>query len=75
MMAQEQADDELRDDARRGAPPVRRTSPGEPFRRALLPEHLLARLWRAREGRSLRTVDGRRVKVLYAGRPAPGHGP
>ena len=41
----------------------------------LLPEHLLARLWRAKEGRSLRTVDGRRVKVLYAGRPAPGHGP
>ena len=43
--------------------------------RPLLPEHLLARLWRAKEGRSLRTVDGRRVKVLYAGRPAPGHGP
>ena len=42
---------------------------------ALLPEHLLARLWRAKEGRSLRTVDGRRVRVLYAGRPAPGHGP
>lgn len=42
---------------------------------ALLPEHLLARLWRAKEGRSLRTVDGRRIKVLYAGRPAPGHGP
>lgn len=41
----------------------------------LLPEHLLARLWRAKEGRSLQTVDGRRVKVLYAGRPAPGHGP
>ena len=41
----------------------------------LLPERLLARLWRAKEGRSLRTVDGRRVKVLYAGRPAPGHGP
>lgn len=43
--------------------------------RPLLPEHLLARLWRAREGRSLRTVDGKRLKVLYAGRPAPGHGP
>ena len=42
---------------------------------ALLPERLLAKLWRAKEGRSLRTVDGRRVKVLYAGRPAPGHGP
>ena len=41
----------------------------------LLPERLLARLWRAKEGRSLRTVDGRRVSVLYAGRPAPGHGP
>ena len=41
----------------------------------LLPERLLARLWRAKEGRSLRTVDGRRVQVLYTGRPAPGHGP
>lgn len=41
----------------------------------LLPERLLAKLWRAREGRALRTVDGRRVRVLYAGRPAPGHGP
>lgn len=41
----------------------------------LLPERLLARLWRAKEGRTLRTVDGRHVKVLYAGRPAPGHGP
>ena len=49
-------------------PRARRTAP-------LLPEHLLARLWRAKEGRSLRTVDGRHVKVLYAGRPAPGHGP
>ncbi len=44
-------------------------------RRPLLPEHLLAKLWRAREGRALRTVDGRRVRVLYAGRPAPGRGP
>ncbi len=43
--------------------------------RPLLPEHLLARLWRAKEGRSLRTVDGKHLKVLYAGRPAPGHGP
>ena len=42
---------------------------------ALLPERLLARLWRAKEGRSLHTVDGKRLKVLYAGRPAPGHGP
>ena len=54
-------------------------SPGKPRRRGgkppLLPEHLLAKLWRAREGRSLRTVDGRKVTVVYAGRPAPGHGP
>ena len=41
----------------------------------LLPERLLAKLWRAREGRALRTVDGRRVRVVYAGRQAPGHGP
>ena len=41
----------------------------------LLPERLLARLWQAREGRALRTVDGKRIRVLYAGRPAPGHGP
>ena len=54
-------------------------SPNKPRRRGgkppLLPEHLLAKLWRAREGRSLRTVDGRKVTVVYAGRPAPGHGP
>ena len=41
----------------------------------LLPERLLAKLWRAREGRTLRAADGRRVQALYAGRPAPGHGP
>ncbi len=40
-----------------------------------LPERLLAKLWQAREGRALRTVGGQRVKVLYAGRPAPGRGP
>ncbi len=41
----------------------------------LLPEQLLAKLWRTRTGRQLRTVDGRRLRVLYPGRPAPGHGP
>ncbi len=53
------------------AEPVRRYRTKSP----VLPERLLAKLWRAREGRSVRTVDGRRVNVLYAGRPAPGHGP
>ncbi len=53
------------------AEPARRYRKKSP----VLPERLLAKLWRAREGRSLRTVDGRRVNVLYAGRPAPGHGP
>ena len=43
--------------------------------RGALPERLLARLWRTRTGRRLETTDGRRVKVLYPGRPAPGHGP
>ena len=32
-------------------------------------------LWRNRTGRSLRTTDGRKLKVVYPGRPAPGHGP
>ena len=40
-----------------------------------LPERLLSRLWRARTGRRLTATDGRRVEVLYPGRPAPGHGP
>ena len=44
-------------------------------REPLLPERLLAKLWRAKTGRSLRTTDGRRLKVVYPGRPAPGHGP
>ena len=48
---------------------------GEKRPAPLLPERLLAKLWRAREGRALRAVDGRRVQALYAGRPAPGHGP
>ena len=42
---------------------------------SLLPERLLARLWRSRAGRSLLTTDGRRLSVVYPGRPAPGHGP
>ena len=46
-----------------------------PVRRAPLPERLLAKLWRAKAGRSLRTTDGRSLRVLYPGRPAPGHGP
>ena len=41
----------------------------------LLPERLLAKLWQARAGRKLRTRDGRLLRVLYPGRPAPGHGP
>lgn len=48
---------------------------GEKRPAPLLPERLLAKLWRAREGRTLRAADGRRVQALYAGRPAPGHGP
>ena len=44
-------------------------------RRAPLPERLLAKLWQAKAGRRLRTVDGRTLRVLYPGRPAPGHGP
>ncbi len=43
--------------------------------RPVLPERLLARLWRSRGGRQLRTTDGRRLGVVYPGRPAPGHGP
>ncbi|MDA1215554.1 MAG: DUF2851 family protein [Chloroflexi bacterium] len=42
---------------------------------AALPERLLALLWRNRTGRNLHTSDGRKLKVLYPGRPAPGHGP
>ena len=54
---------------------ARRTRGGEKRPAPLLPERLLAKLWRAREGRTLRAADGRRVQALYAGRPAPGHGP
>ena len=46
-----------------------------PVRRALLPERLLAKLWAAKAGWKLRTTDGRTLRVLYPGRPAPGHGP
>ena len=45
------------------------------MRRAPLPERLLAKLWAAKAGRRLRTTDGRTLRVLYPGRPAPGHGP
>jgi hypothetical protein len=41
----------------------------------VLPERLLSKLWRAKAGAVLRTTDGRRVRVVYPGRPAPGHGP
>ncbi len=41
----------------------------------VLPERLLAKLWRAKTGASLRTTDGESVEVIYPGRPAPGHGP
>ena len=42
----------------------------------LIPERLLARLWQTRaQRRSLSTVDGRRVRVLYPGRRNGGPGP
>ena len=42
----------------------------------LLPERLVARLWRNRDRRrTLHTQDGRRVRVLYPGRPNGGPGP
>ena len=50
----------------------RRPLPQKP---SVLPEKLLARLWMARAGRRMRTTDGRKLRVLYPGRPAPGHGP
>ncbi|MBI2871620.1 MAG: DUF2851 family protein [Chloroflexi bacterium] len=41
-----------------------------------LPERLLARLWRSRGGgATLRSPDGRLLRVLYPGRPGPGAGP
>ena len=45
------------------------------IRDPVLPERLLAKLWRAKSGASLRTTDGQAVEVIYPGRPAPGHGP
>lgn len=48
-------------------------SKGKP---SLLPERLVARLWRNRDWRRpLRTQDGRWVRVLYPGRPGSGPGP
>ena len=41
----------------------------------IIPERLLAKLWRAKSGAKLPTTDERIVRVLYPGRPAPGHGP
>ncbi len=42
-----------------------------------IPEALLARLWRERAARreAFTTLDGRRVRVLYPGRPGTGAGP
>ncbi len=45
------------------------------IRDPVLPERLLAKLWRGKTGASLRTTDGQTVEVIYPGRPAPGHGP
>jgi hypothetical protein len=51
-------------------------APGRRLREdPVLPERLLAKLWRAKTGATLQTTDGRSVRVLYPGRPAPGHGP
>lgn len=44
------------------------------LREAGLPEREIAKLWRER-ARRLHTLDGRKLEVLYPGRPAPGHGP
>ena len=41
----------------------------------LLPESLVARLWRAKGDHRFRTLDDRDLRVAYPGRPAPGHGP
>ena len=54
-----------------GSHAARQRSPVRPA----LPERLLAKLGRAKAGRRLRTTDGRTLRVLYPGRPAPGHGP
>ena len=66
------------------APVANRTVPSVPaavagpgallLREAGLPERALAKLWRER-ARRLRTLDGKKLEVLYPGRPAPGHGP
>ena len=42
-----------------------------------IPERLLARLWRNRDWRrrSLPLADGKRLRVLYPGRPGGGPGP
>ena len=50
--------------------------PAPKARPSLLPERLIARLWRNRDGRRpLRMEDGRWVRVLYPGRPNGGPGP
>ena len=45
--------------------------PGPPGRS----ERALAQLWLTKTGRRLKTTDGRALRVIYPGRPAPGHGP
>ena len=53
-----------------------RMAPLEKRKLPLIPERLLARLWQTRaQRRSLSTVDGRRVRVLYPGRRNGGPGP
>ena len=55
---------------------TRRGQPGKsPLKQ--IPEALLARLWRERAARreAFTTLDGRRVRVLYPGRPGTGAGP
>ena len=56
-------------------PAAIRAPSGPRTMRDVLPERLLAKLWAAKAGRTLRTTDGRTLRVLYPGRPAPGHGP
>lgn len=50
--------------------------PNKRERLPLIPERLAARLWQQREWRQARrTLDGRRLRVLYPGRPNGGPGP
>ena len=53
------------------APAPEPAQPGPPGRS----ERALAQLWLTKTGRRLKTTDGRTLRVIYPGRPAPGHGP